>query len=138
MSDDPFNYLIAEDWSKPFAARVRNATTDYIRWKESYLATIEAVVRRLVRRGWIRRRTSIGRINHRAASRYLLPKDDRRYVIRISNHYITPEKKIWLKDYVITDEIIRGYNVLGIITWIERDYRNYLRNPDLFKNRLVA
>lgn len=116
-SDNPFNYPIAQDWSKPFSERVLKARTNRQQWNEAQLATLEAVVRRLVRQGWVRRRTSTSKRNQRATSRYLRRGT---YEIRISDHHL-PYRK-WLHDYVITDKIMQTHNVISIIQWIERDH----------------
>jgi hypothetical protein len=121
VSDSPLRYRIAKDWSKPFAARVRLARTSEEQWDEAQLATLEAVVRRLVRSGWTRRRTSKDRTRNRATSRYLIKNN---YEIRISNHFLRYRK--WSHEYVITDKVVQTYNVLGIIQWIERDYQRFL------------
>jgi hypothetical protein len=127
MTTTPFDCLISKDWAKPATARVRNATTNLQQWKEAELATLEAVVRLLVRRGWVRRRTSQDKRNHRATSRYLKSETHPEYEIRLSNHFLHDMNHSWKQEYVIKSDIMIAYNVLGIIAWIERDLRAYVK-----------
>lgn len=115
---------IAADWSKPFRERVAAARS----WRsielEAILATIEAVTRKLRTRGWKRRHTSNRKRDGHADSRYYRAPNTN-YEIRISSH--PHPTNFQGRQYIITRQILYGYNVLGLITMIERDLRNHVQ-----------
>lgn len=115
----PHHYPMAMGWSKPSMQRVTQARTQSERWHEAHLATLEAVVRRLVRRGWTRTHTSTHQGNKRATSRYLNIGSFR---VRISDH---PLSGRWRKNsYIVTDEVVKKCTVDDLVRWIEEDQKS--------------
>ena len=125
----PFDCRASHGWSKPSVERVRTARTRHILWQEATRATLEAVVRYLVRRGWYRRRTSKARWDQRAESRYLQAPDRPGYEIRVSNHYFPASGRYrGAHEYIITRELMAKHTVLGIVAMIEDDLRKSNEN----------
>lgn len=115
---------VAQHWAKPFSARVASASGRRIQ-HEAIRATIEALTRKLRYRKWIRRHTSISRVDGRSDSRYYRSPRNPQFVIRISNHAYPGGSYPGAKDYIINMQMMETGTVLDLIAIIEADERAY-------------